>query len=412
MSDVPIRIMRVIPRYAPAWQYGGGVRFSCDLDAALADRDFAITVYTSDQIDGRRRTRRVEDAIGRIRIRRFRNLSNRLASSVQWLCYHPIGLRRALLDDAPRFDVIHVAESRGPHVRWAFAAARAGRVPIVWSPLGGLADGVGIRRPYRRIHDVVFGTRTMVKDANRLIAQSDHETAVLQQLGADPSQIARIGLGIDTRRFRDLPTRGKFRNALGIGPERPLVLFVGRFHPSKGLDVLVRAAAIAKRTTSNLALVLVGWDHGSLRDIRRLAGLLGLDDTLAIVPPMFGPDSIQAYIDADLFAMVPPIYEETSLAAMEALASGIPCVLTHQCAVPGFENTGAVTATACHPEEVAAAIAASLADPERRVRALAARRRILDSCSVEATADAYAVLLRGVVGRTIEPSTWTAVAVG
>jgi glycosyltransferase involved in cell wall biosynthesis len=409
VSDVPIRVMRVIPRYAPAWQYGGGVRFSCDLDAALADRGFAITVYTSDQIDSRRRTRRVEDAIGRIRIRRFRNPSNRLASSVPWLCYHPIGLRRALLDDATRFDVIHVAESRGPHVRWAFAAARAARVPIVWSPLGGLADGVGIRRPYRRIHDVVFRTRTMVKGANCLIAQSGHEAAVLRQLGADPSQITCIGLGVDARRFRDLPARGKFRNAIGIGPERPLVLFVGRFHPSKGLAVLVKAAAIAKRTASNLALVLVGWDHGSLREIRRLASLFGLDESLTIVPPVFGPDSIQAYVDADLFAMVPPIYEETSLAAMEALASGTPCVLTHQCAVPGFENSGAVTATACDPEGIAAAIATSLADPERRVRALAARRVLLDSHSVECTADAYASLFRFIRrGSSVEPETMQA----
>lgn len=52
----PTKILRVIPRYAPAWQYGGSVRFSYDLDAALPSRGFNITVYTSDQIDERRRS--------------------------------------------------------------------------------------------------------------------------------------------------------------------------------------------------------------------------------------------------------------------------------------------------------------------------------------------------------------------
>jgi glycosyltransferase involved in cell wall biosynthesis len=411
MSYSPIRVMRVIPRYAPAWKFGGGVRFSCDLDAALAERGFAITVYTSDQIDGRQRASRLDDGFGRIRIRRFRNPSNRLASSAQWLCYHPIGLKRALADDAPRFDVIHVAESRGPHVRWAFAAARAARVPIVWSPLGGLADGVGIRRPYRRIHDLVYRTRTMVTEATCLIAQSAHEAGVLERLGAEPSRVRCIGLGIDARRFRELPLRGKFRTAIGIGPERPLVLFVGRFHPSKGLDVLVRAAAVAKRTMPNLALVFVGWDHGALGDIRRLASRLGLEDTLTIVPPMFESDSVQAYVDADLFAMAAPIYEETSLAAMEALAAGTPCVLTHQCAVPGLEAMAGGTVTTCHPDAVAAAMTALLADPGRRGHAFAARRVLLDSHSVDRMADAYASLFRFItLGSTIESETLEATA--
>ena len=52
----PIRLLRVIPRYAPAWRYGGSVRFSYDLDTALVERGFRITVYTSDQIDEHHRS--------------------------------------------------------------------------------------------------------------------------------------------------------------------------------------------------------------------------------------------------------------------------------------------------------------------------------------------------------------------
>jgi hypothetical protein len=140
-----IRILRTISRYAPAWRYGGSVRFSYDLDAALTARGFAVTVYTSDQIDEHRRSPLAREDFHGINVRRFRNPWNPLASRAPWLGLYPIGLERALDADVASFDVVHVTEARGAHARWAFAAARRAGVPVVWSPLGALADGVGIR---------------------------------------------------------------------------------------------------------------------------------------------------------------------------------------------------------------------------------------------------------------------------
>src|SRR5688572_20008714 len=138
----PIRILRVIPRYAPAWKYGGSVRFSYDLDAALVERGFGVTVYTSDQIDEHRRSPQRHERLDGIEIRRFPTPWNYLASQAAWLGLYPLGLRRALHEDVGRFDLVHVAEARGAHARWAFAAARANGVPVAWSPLGSLAEGV------------------------------------------------------------------------------------------------------------------------------------------------------------------------------------------------------------------------------------------------------------------------------
>jgi glycosyltransferase involved in cell wall biosynthesis len=394
MTQPPIKILRVIPRYAPAWQYGGSVRFSYDLDEALADRGFEITVYTSDQLDERRRVRSPHEQIHGIDIHRFPNPWNRLASRAPWLGLYPVGLERALHDNAGRFDLIHVTEARGAHVRWAFAAARATGVPIVWSPLGALADGVGIRRPYRRGYDIVHDSRRLVREARVLIAQSRHEAGVFEQFGAQASQIRIIGLGIDARWFRTLPERGQFRNSLGLEAGHPIVLFIGRLHPSKGLDVLLRASAIVKRQHRNLQVVLIGWDDGALDIVRRLCRSLGLEDSVRILPPAFEIARIQAYVDADVFAMSCAVYEETSLAAMEALACGIPCVLTRQCEIPGLEAIGGGRVTECEPESFAAGLMALLGDPHQRARAQAARRVILGSQTSEHVADTYAALAR------------------
>jgi glycosyltransferase involved in cell wall biosynthesis len=393
-----IRILRVIPRYAPAWRYGGSVRFSYDLDIALTERGFAVTVYTSDQIDEHHRSPDRHECLHGIEIHRFRNPWNYLASRAAWLGLYPIGLQQALMDTVGRFDLVHITEARGAHARWAFAAARASGVPVAWSPLGGLAPGIGIRKPYRRGYDIVHDTRRLVREARALIAQSAHEAGVFEALGADPSTITTIGLGVDARWFRTLPARGQFRHAVGIDPDHPMVLFIGRLHPTKGLDVLLKACAIVTRTRPTLQVVIIGWDHGALRTVRRVSRSLGLERAVRILPPAFDIARIQACVDADVFAVAATTYEEASLAALEAVACGTPCVLTRQCEVPGLQAAGGGLVTDCNPEALAAALQDVLADPDRPARARAARRAILAWQTSEASAEAHASLFRELVG--------------
>jgi glycosyltransferase involved in cell wall biosynthesis len=392
----PIRLLRVIPRYAPAWKYGGSVRFSYDLDVALVERGFHVTVYTSDQIDERYRSRDRDECLHGIDIHRFANPWNYLASQAPWLGLYPIGLRSALNRTLANFDLVHVTESRGAHARWTFAAARGTAVPVVWSPLGSLAPGVGIRKPYRRGYDLVHDTSRLVREARVLVAQSSHEAGVFEALGASPSQVRTIGLGVDERWFRRLPARGLFRHAVGIERADPVVLFVGRLHPTKGLDVLLRACAIVRRTYPTLQVVLIGWDHGALRTLMRVSRALGLERAVRVLPPAFEVARVQAYVDADVFAVAATTYEETSLAALEAVASGTPCVLTKQCEIPGLDAGGGVV-TECEPEAFAAGLSTVLADPRRADRARFARERILAAETTGQRAKSYARLFRSIV---------------
>lgn len=397
-----LRVLRVIPRYAPAWRYGGSVRFSYDLDTALAERGFTITVYTSDQIDEHERSPLRFERIGAIDVHRYPNPFNYLASQAAWLGLYPMGLRQALLDTVGRYDLVHVAEARGAHARWAFAAARQAGVPVVWSPLGGLAPGVGIRKPYRRGYDLVHDTPRLVREAAVLIAQSAHEAGVFETLGAVPRQVATIGLGVDARWFRKLPARGLFRHTVGIDSRDPVVMFIGRLHPTKGLDVLLNACAAVKRDWPTLQIVLIGWDHGAMRTVRRVSRALGLERAVHVLPPAFELARIQAYVDADVFAVAATTYEETSLAALEAVACGTPCVLTRQCEIPGLDADGGVV-TDCDPGAFAAGLSAVLADPHRVERARFARQRILATQTADRRADVYAELFRNIIASTSMP---------
>jgi glycosyltransferase involved in cell wall biosynthesis len=93
-------------------------------------------------------------------------------------------------------------------------------------------------------------------------------------------------------------------------------------------------------------------------------------------------------------------YEETSLAALEAVASGTPCVLTRQCEIPGLHPGGGLV-TECDPAAFAAGLSAVLTDSHRADRARFARERILAMETAEHRAQLYAELFRSIVG---EPS--------
>jgi glycosyltransferase involved in cell wall biosynthesis len=123
-----------------------------------------------------------------------------------------------------------------------------------------------------------------------------------------------------------------------------------------------------------------------------------LEDVVRVLPPAFEVARIQAYIDADVFAVAATTYEETSLAALEAVAAGTPCVLTKQCAVPGLEAVGGGIITDCNPEAFAAGLCQMLSSPGRKRAALAAREIVLTSQTTEARADLVAELFRDIAG--------------
>jgi glycosyltransferase involved in cell wall biosynthesis len=373
-----MRILQIAPRYAPAWAYGGGVRMTFELALQWVARGHSVTAFTSDQDDGGRRFDSLSERIEGIAVRRFRNPVGALARRFPFLFFYPRGMKAELRDIRGRFDVIHLAESRGPHNRWAIREGLRQGVPVAWSPYGGLAEGEGMRRVYRRAHDLVFDTRGIVMSSPGLIAQTFHEAETFRRFGALASQVRVIPLAVNWAEFETLPARGQFRRSLGIDNECKLVVSVGRIHKTKGLHVLIPAFARAVAADPSARLAIVGWDQGYLANARRIVDVLGLSGRVLFPGPVYGPARLSVYVDADLFALTPGVYEETSLAALEACASGTGCVVTRQCEIPGLDEAGAGLTVACGVDEVAAAMAEVLAGVTSQKWGANARRMVRD----------------------------------
>ena len=75
-----MKILQVIPCFAPAWDYGGPLRVCYELSKELVQRGHEVTVYTTDAFNSKNRITKSEEVIDGIRVRRFKNLSNSLAN--------------------------------------------------------------------------------------------------------------------------------------------------------------------------------------------------------------------------------------------------------------------------------------------------------------------------------------------
>jgi D-inositol-3-phosphate glycosyltransferase len=190
---------------------------------------------------------------------------------------------------------------------------------------------LGEREPKYR----VAGERTVAQKADRIICAGEGERRMLAEVyGASPGRIEVVPCGVDTVRFRPMdPRRAKER--LGLDPEIPVLLFVGRIEPLKGIDVLIRAAA---HLDGNFQLLVVGGDGkdaGRKRDLRRLAREIGVAGRVVLADAVPHDELPGVYNAADV-CVVPSYYESFGLVALEAMACGVPVVASR---VGGLKET-------------------------------------------------------------------------
>lgn len=157
---------------------------------------------------------------------------------------------------------------------------------------------------------------------------------------------------------------------------RSYILFLGRLHPCKGVMDLAEAY---RRMAGEVAvdLVVVGPDWGEGRSLRRFAAAHGLMDRIHLVGAIPGTEKVAALRDASCFCL-PSFNEGCSIAVLEALAAGIPVVITEGCHLPEVEEYGAGRIVAKNPTEIEYALRSVLHDGEAARRMSACARSLVE----------------------------------
>ncbi len=228
--------------------------------------------------------------------------------------------------------------------------------------------------------------KTCLETADCVVATSPQEEDDLRSRVSATGTIEVIPCGTDLNRFGTV-NRHRARQALELNPNAPIILYVGRFDPRKGIETLVRAMACSPMTDHLTAqLLIVGGSREGSKDsqerdrIVAIVDELGLGDRVRLTGRV-PHDVLPVYYAAADVCVVPSHYEPFGLVAIEAMASRTPVVAS---AVGGLQytiipnETGLLT-----PVKDEAAIAQALhriiSDPDWRTQLGAAGRRRVES---------------------------------
>ena len=238
------------------------------------------------------------------------------------------GVEAWRLTDGVEYDLVHGNYWLSGVVGLALRA-RWG-VPLVqmFHTLAALKNGAGVaaeREPALRLVE----ERRIVAAADRLVAANAIErNGLVTACGADSARVAVIPCGVDT----DLFTTGDpaaARAALGLDPG-PLLLYVGRIAPIKGLETLLDAVGCLRSAGTPARLAVIGGEtdeptDGHEADVRRRAARLGLGDAVTFVGAQPQERLRDWYVASDV-TVLPSYYESFGMVALEAMERARPVI--------------------------------------------------------------------------------------
>jgi len=332
-----MRILHLTPYYAPAYAFGGVVRSVEGMAAALARRGHDVTVLTTDARDHRRRYAGAQDEmIDGVRVLRRPNVLPRLRG--RFNLSTPRSLKRSAEALLPTIDALHIHEFRTLENLLATPVAKKLDVPIVLSPHGTLNLNTG-RGALKRAWDNLLspGIASRIDHVITLSAAEQDEAETLwRRFGArrKPTRFSVIPNGVDLGDFDRRALAASFRRRFNLG-DAQIVLFMGRLHTRKGVDVLIKAFKAIDLADSRL--LIVGPDDGMLPILKAFADG---DRRIIFTGYLQGAERLGALAAGDVFAL-PATGEGQPMAALEAMAAGLPVVLSPGCNLDEVAGVGA-----------------------------------------------------------------------
>lgn len=245
------------------------------------------------------------------------------------------GLAKWLRTNAGNYDIVHTHALFSFSTSVAAAAARKHGVPYIVRPLGTLAAYGMQQHTYLKQASWLMVERRLLKAAAAVHFTSEAEREEAERLGRWRSFV--VPLGVATPPLVPRAPRGG---------DDPVFLYLSRIHPKKRIELLVSAFAEVLQSGSARLIIAGAGDPSYVRELKALSRQLNTDASIEWAGHVTGPDKARLYQEAHAFVL-PSINENFGIAPVEALAAGLPVVLTRGVAIHReveLHNAGVIAA--------------------------------------------------------------------
>jgi glycosyltransferase involved in cell wall biosynthesis len=254
-----------------------------------------------------------------------------------------------------------------------------GKPPVLWGIRHALDDLALRRRPVVKL-GAFFSRQPAAIIYNSAIGAQQHAA-----FGFHTAQQVVIPNGFDCQSFHPDPaSRREVRKELALEEDATLIGLVARYHPMKDHAGFLRAAALVAREHPSARFALIGRGTREQPALQALVAEFGLEDRVFLLGER--PDMPRITAALDIACSGSAWGEGFSNAIGEAMACGVPCVVTEVGDSPYLVGQTGLCVPPSQPEALARAICQLIsAGPEYRQQlGAAARRRVEDNFSLPA----------------------------
>jgi glycosyltransferase involved in cell wall biosynthesis len=261
-------------------------------------------------------------------------------------------------------------------------------VPYVVSIHGMLDDWSMAQRGLKKRIFLALGARRHLAAADCLqyTAAGERDQAQKWVPGARPTILAPI---IDLSPYQQLTSPELARKRFSISADVPLLAFVSRLHPKKGVEILIDAADLLRKRGVSFKVIIAGAAAEADRDyetkLREQVTRLNLTDLVQFAGLVTGTEKISLYQAADLFVL-PTHQENFGLVLIEAMACGTPVLTTRGTDIWQEIAGGGATISENNPQAMHQAIVQLLDNPELEAIGRRGREWALDRFAIDTIA--------------------------
>ena len=206
--------------------------------------------------------------------------------------------------------------------------------------------------------------RLVTRKAAHIFTVSEYsKRQIIERLGVSGDRITVVPNGVAAHFYPELRSEAGERLERACEISGPYILYVGNFKPHKNLGNLLRAFATLVGTASfSCSLVLAGEDPIHEPELRRLAGKLGLNNSVRFLGHI-SDDLLRAAYSAAKLTVLPSFEEGFGLPVLESMACGTPVACSRAAALPETGGQAAVYFDPRDVDSIAAAMRLLLESP-------------------------------------------------
>ncbi len=217
----------------------------------------------------------------------------------------------------PSFDFVIIHQIYTLSTLFGYFFCRAHKLPYLIMPHGVFSAQIKTKNRFIKFVAMKFVLMRIFRYATCFIATSESEASDIKQMANKKSVVLKLG-SISPSKVPELIQE----------QNRPLVLYAGRFGAEKNLEALIEAWATLRKKYPELTLKLVGYRSQKELDFINNATFKYNLDQQVLVTPWKTPEELSGEFLLSRIFVLPSFTENFGLVAAQALAHGVPCVVT------------------------------------------------------------------------------------